>query len=165
MKQGLYLTTALALLVCGPAFATENGTQHYPIGVNSVAAGNLPLPGMLQYFDYAQMATTPVDMDNNGNKINNKFDLTAVANASRFLYTWTPQIGPFHYTSGIVVPIVSLNLHVAGMHGSDFHPGDIDLQNYLGGATADHKFFYFFGLDTYVPTGDYSRNALINTGL
>jgi hypothetical protein len=64
-----------------------------------------------------------------------------------------------------VQPIVNLNLHVAEMHGHVFNLGDMDIQNYLGGHTADHRFFYYFGLDTYVPSGRYSTSNLINTGL
>jgi hypothetical protein len=65
--------------------------------------------------------------DGNGNRVGIPFRLVAVANAFCLMYTWTPDIGPFHYTTGIVLPIVHLDLRMAGMHGSDFNAGNIDI--------------------------------------
>jgi hypothetical protein len=144
--------------------ATENGTQQYPVGVNSLADGFLPAPGSLQYYDYLQWSNADHQNDGHGNRVGTPFRLLAVANAFRFMYTWTPDIGPFHYATGIVLPIVYLDLKVAGMHGSDFNAGNVDIQNYLGASNASHTFFYFFGLDTYVPSGHYDHDALISTG-
>lgn len=146
------------------AGATENGTQQYPIGVNSLADGFLPAPGTLQYYDYFLWSNANHQNDNNGNRVGIPFNLTVWANAFRFMYTWTPEVGPFHYATGLVLPVVGLDLKVAGLHGSDFNTGNINIQNYLGASNSSHTFFYFFGLDTYVPTGHYDRNALISTG-
>jgi hypothetical protein len=164
MKKFAYACAAATILAAGPALATENGTQNYPIGVNTVADGYLPPPGMLQYLDYFQEADSPASKNGSGNAASHGFNLTATANASRFLYTWGPEIGPFHYTTGLVVPVVYLDLHVAGMHGHDFGTGNIDIQNYLGAHSQDKKLFYFFGLDTYIPTGNYKYENLISTG-
>jgi len=147
-----------------PVLATEGGTQHYPIGVNTIADGNLPVPGMLQLLTYSEVAINPVLTDGSGNKALPKFDLAVEAEAFRFLYTWDVPIGPFHYTTGLVAPVVNLDLNVMGAKGHDLNMGDLDIQNYLGAATPDHKLFYFFGLDTYVPSGHYSASSMINTG-
>jgi len=159
-----------ALCICSlagfaeSALASENGTQHYPIGVNTVADGNLPIPGMLQLLSYSQFANTPDITNGSGSKALAKFDLKAEAEAVRLLYTWTPEIGPFHYTTGLVLPLVNLDLDVMGNRGHDFDLGDLDIQNYLGYASPDHKLFYFFGFDTYLPSGHYNSSSLINTG-
>lgn len=156
---------ASLLALASPALATENGTQHYPIGVNTVADGNLPPPGMLQLLNYFQVNTNPVLTNGAGDKALPKFDLSAEANAVRFLYTWKFPIGGFHYTSGLVVPVVNLDLDVMGNRDHDTDLGDIDIQNYLGHVSEDHKIFWYAGLDTYVPTGHYRLQNLINTGL
>jgi hypothetical protein len=148
----------------GSAQATENGTQHYPIGVNTIADGNLPPPGMLQLLSYAQVADSPAVVDSSGHKVVPNFDLGVDAEALRFLYTFKPAIGPWHYTAGFVQPFVNLDLDVMGTKGHDFNLGDLDIQNYLGYVSPDHKVFYSFGIDTYVPTGHYNKSALINTG-
>jgi hypothetical protein len=157
---------ALAVLAfaAGQACATENGTQHYPIGVNTVEDGALPPPGMLQLLNYFQGSTDPVITDGAGHKALPKFDLGAEADAPRLLYTWPMMIGPFHYTTGLVQPFVHLNLDVMGEKNHDYDLGDADIQNYLGYASPDHRLFYYFGLDVYVPTGHYRQKDLINTG-
>jgi hypothetical protein len=132
--------------------------------VNTIADGNLPPPGMLQFLSYSQAATNPVLADNFGNKALPKFNLAVEAEALRFLYTWNFPIGSLHYTTGLVAPIVNLDLNVMGTRGHDFGVGDIDIQNFVGYASSDHTLFYSFGVDTYVPTGNYSAAKLINTG-
>jgi len=166
MNKKILITACLCstLALAQPALATENGTQHYPIGVNTIADGNLPIPGMLQLLSYSQYADNTSLVNGSGGKAVPNFDLQAEAEAVRFLYTWQPQIGPFHYTTGLVVPGVGLQLNVMGDKGRDLNLGDLDIQNYLGYASPDHKLFYFFGLDTYLPTGHYNSSALINTG-
>jgi hypothetical protein len=156
---------AMGLTCSTAAWATENGTQHFPIGVNTISAGNLPPPGMLQYLDYLQVAPSPESHGADGKNTGANFDLTAEANASRFLYTWKGvSIAGLNYTTGLVVPIVNLNLNVNGAHGHNTSIGDIDVQNYLGGHNQSHTLFYFFGLDTYIPTGSYNVNRMINVG-
>jgi hypothetical protein len=163
-KIHVALCACLIATLAKPAYATEGGTQHYPIGVNTIADGNLPTPGMLQMLTYSEVALNPVLTDGSGNKAVAKFNLAVEAEAFRFLYTWDPQIGPFHYTTGLVAPIVNLDLNVMGARGHDLDMGDLDIQNYLGYASPDHSLFYFFGLDTYIPTGHYDKSTLINTG-
>ena len=150
--------------LCAAAHATENGTQHYPVGVNTIADGNLPPPGMLQLLSYSQISTNPVLTDSVGNKALPKFNLTAEAEALRLLYTWDFPIGSLHYTTGVVAPIVNLDLNVMGTKGHDFGMGDLDIQNFLGYASPDHVLFYSFGVDTYIPSGNYKKTNLINTG-
>ncbi len=158
------ICTCLLAASAEPAFATEDGTQHYPIGVNTVADGNLPIPGMLQLLTYSEFADNPALANGSGNKAVPKFDLKVEAEAFRFLYTWDMPIGPFHYTTGLVAPIVNLDLNVMGAKGHDLDMGDLDIQNYLGYASPDHELFYFFGLDTYIPSGPYNASTLINSG-
>ncbi|GAN80544.1 SphA family protein [Acidocella aminolytica] len=165
MKKTLPLIISLTMLPALPAFATEGGTQEYPIGVGTVANGNFPLPGMLQYFNYTELQESPEYNNGSGHSAVPRFHLMVLANASRFLYTWKPAIGPFHIVSGLVIPVANLDLRADGLHGHDFGVGDLGFQNYFGYANASHSIFMHFGLDLYAPTGDYNKNALINTGL
>lgn len=152
-------------LQSSPAFATETGIQEYPVGVNTVADGNMPPPGMLQMLSYTQYFNSNKLSDGRGNFAVPQFALSAEAEAPRFLYTWEPAIGPFHYTSGIVTPITHINSTVLGEHGHETGVGDINLQNYLSVAAADHSLFWYFGLDLYAPTGEYHSTAAVNQGL
>jgi hypothetical protein len=63
---------------------------------------------------YTEVAINPVLTDSSGNKALAKFDLAVEAEAFRFLYTWDVPVGPFHYTTGVVAPIVNLDLDVMG---------------------------------------------------
>ncbi len=167
------LTPAACLLIAattwtlgaGPASATEGDNQHYPVGVNSVSDGTLPPPGMLQLLSYTAYSQSSKLSDGSGNKAVPQFGLDVEAEAPLFRYTWEPEIGPFHYTTGFVVPITHVESNVVGTHGRVARFGDIDLQDYLGYASPDGSLFYFFGLDVYMPTGNYAPDRGTNLGL
>jgi hypothetical protein len=154
--------------IAGPALASENGNQHYPIGVATAADGLLPPPGMLLLLDYQQFYQATDLVDGNGNKIvpDTDFKVSVQANAPRLLYTWKkPVIGNyFTVTTGIVVPVVNVRVRGFGRQNKTFNIGDIDVETYLGHVSADHKVFWFFGLDTWLPTGKYDKNSLANPG-
>jgi hypothetical protein len=167
MKTFLKLALAAIVLdiVPGAASATENGLQHYPIGVNTTANALLPLPGMLEFEDYNVAEWGDQLMGNNGRPLPLSFQLHAQVDAMRFLYTWKSiQIGPFYYTTGFVPPIVHSNVSIGDEHGDATNVGDMDIQNYLYYAGPTHKLFYYFGWETYIPTGRYNQNNLVNIG-
>jgi hypothetical protein len=161
------IAAALSLaLAAPPAFATENGTQHYPVGINTVTAGNLPPPGGLLLLDYVQSATMPRLAGADGAAVPMDFKLTAVTNATRLLYTWKGvSVAGLNYSTGLVVPLVDLRARIGRESGHDAGVADLDLQNYLGGHSADHTLFYLFGLDLSLPTGHYAKDSVVNTGL
>lgn len=169
-KQRFFTAGMLCMIaVCfiglsAPAWASENGSQHYPIGVLTVQNGTMPPPGMLQLQNYFLSLSSGSLANNTGGNAAPNFSLYVQADAPRFLYTWKPKIGPFHYSNGFVFPITHLSLSVAGAHDSDFHPGDIDIANYLSYASANHKLNYYFGFETYLPVGAYNKNNLVNAG-
>jgi hypothetical protein len=154
----------LALAACvatTSVLASENGTQHYPVGINTVTAGNMPPPGTLEYMNYMQEASMTAL---NGPPAP-EFGLTAITNASRLLYTWpSVSMSGLNVSTGLVIPVVHLDMRVGGLHGSAFNLGDIDIQNYVSGADSSHTLFYFAGFDVNPPTGRYDRGAIINTG-
>ncbi len=155
----------LALLTASPVLASENGTQHYPVGINTVTAGNLPPSGRLEYFNYVQDASMTSLNEPDGPTPAPKFKLDVLTSASRLLYSWPGlTVAGLHVSSGVVIPIVHLNVKLAGQNRGAAGIGDIDIQNYLSGSTIDKKLFYFVGLDVTPPTGHYIKNALVNAG-
>lgn len=163
-----FAMTAMLVTVFGlsrPAEATENGVQHYPIGSLTVASGTLPPPGMLQWLNYGVATWNPNLAGNQGTNAVPDFSLSTWAEAPRFLYTWSnAMVGPFHYTTGLVTPFIHADLNVEGHTGRDTNFGDIDIENYLGYASPDHKLFYYFGFETYMPTGHYNKHDLLSVG-
>jgi hypothetical protein len=154
------------LLATTPALATEYGTQHYPVGINTVAAGNLPPPGMLQYLNYFQVVSMPTSRGPDGAAAVPDFNISVVTNAARFLYTWKSiSVGSLNYSTGLVIPVVRLDLQVHGRSGRDFSVGDLNFQNYLSGANSDHSLFYRLGVDLAAPTGHYNKNDVVSVGL
>lgn len=165
MRRSL-IGCALLVSCAAPAWASETGSQPYPIGVNTVANGNLPPPGMMTVGNYSLAAWNNSLAGNDGGNAVRKFSLPVQADAVRILYTWENiHIGPFHYTTGLVPTLAHTKLSINGLRGSQTQFANLDIQNYLGYASPDHKVFFYFGLDTYVPTGPYDKDKLVNIGL
>lgn len=162
----LVASIGIGALVAVPAWASENETQHYPVGINTVATGILPPPGMVQYLDYFQIADLSGDRGSDGEVTNPNKKLTAITNAPRVLYSWKGvSIAGLHWTTGVVLPLVHLDLKVApGLQGRDFSLADVDIQNYLSGHNATHTLFYSVGFDATLPTGHYDTDQLVSTG-
>ena len=167
MKQtkALLPSLALAALCATPALATENGLTEYPIGVNTVWPGLLPRPGDTYFFDYTQYYDAQALAGPNGENAAPGFHADIGVTALRLLHTWKLPVGPFTVTSGIVTPILSSDLHVAGLSGNAFGLLDLTLQPvYLGYVNPAHTLFTYFGIDIFLPTGDYDARSLVNLG-
>jgi hypothetical protein len=165
-ERSLLAVVTCAVLASGVAQATENGNEEYPIGVNTVLPGIQPPPGHTEYYDYFAFYDAGSDVGANGSKAVPGFHVNVVANAFRVLHTWDINLGPISFTSGIVVPLVHLDIDAAGHSGSDWTLGDIDLQTlYVDYHNQTHTLFGFGGLDIYLPTGHYNSQDLANVGL
>jgi len=166
MMRKLLTGVAIAsLCLAAPAGATENGQQHFPIGVNTIAAGIAPLPGTIELQNYTQFAWSNQLIGNNGVGGSKDFDLNLQIDAPRFLYTSPWSLGPFHYTGGLITPIAHGTLNAFGSSDEKTSFGDVDIENYLSYASPNHKLFTYFGLETWIPVGAYNRSALLNIGL
>lgn len=160
------LVVAASLTLIQQAHATENGQNASPVGVNTVLTGILPAPGHAVYLDYLQFYNATETVNAKGDSIVPDFHAQLMVNASRFLYTWKPGIDNFHITSGFVIPVIlRASLSTPTKSGNNGGISDITLQPIEVGYTdPNHHLFGWFGLDIFIPTGQYSSHATVNIG-
>src|ERR1700722_13847748 len=111
------LVMTLASILSGGVDATENGLDIYAVGVNTVLDGILPPPGDTRFYNYTQYYVAKKFAGSNGESVVPGFSSTVYATGSRIIHTWGPTFGPFTFSSGIVVPILHLNLDTPGGNG------------------------------------------------
>ncbi|CAB3771615.1 MULTISPECIES: SphA family protein [Burkholderia] len=160
--------TVVVLLAtaCTGAIATENGQQSYPLGVNTVLDGILPYPGTTQFYNYTVFYTANRFAGSNGGSSIPGFKSNVFIDSPRVLHTWSPMLGPFTMTSGIVVPVVHANVSVFGSSDSRWGLGDVVVHAMtLGYADPAHYFFSAFAFDFALPSGKFSPNHVANTGI
>lgn len=162
---GLYAAAAALTIVATTASATENGTTHYPVGVNTLGDGYMPLPGTLEFRNYTVGHWSNTLADGSGDESVPGFHNSGAVDAMRVLYTFEPPIGPFHYTLGGVLTAAYNHLDVGAESDQATNLGDFDLQNYLSYHSPDKKLFMYFGVDIYLPTGRYDKTELVNPGM
>jgi hypothetical protein len=158
---------AMMLGVAPLTYASENGQSSYPVGVNTVLNGLLPAPGQTYYYDYFLVYHAGQFNDGHGDSSVPAFRAHVIVNASRIVHTWETPIGPFTAASGVVLPLANINNAIAGNHEHDTAQGDVIVHSLFLGYTNDaHNVFGFFApLDVLLPTGEYNKNSIANTGL
>lgn len=164
LKAGV-IVVSLYMIAVPKVFATETGTTHYAVGVNTLGDGYMPQPGTLELRNYTVFHWSHTEAGNSGNETVPGFKNTGAINAMRFLYTFEKPIGPFHYTLGAAAPIIEYNdVDTSSSSNHTTNLQDFDLQNYLSYHTRNKKLFLYFGLDVYAPTGNYNKNDVVNIG-
>ncbi|MFM0110760.1 transporter family protein [Paraburkholderia nemoris] len=78
----------------GKAYATENGQQTYPIGIDTVLNAIVPAPGTTQFYDYSTFYTASRFVGQNGGSAIPGFKVNVFAMAPRVLHTWGDTLGP-----------------------------------------------------------------------
>jgi len=135
------------------AFATENGGQNYPFGVNTILPGVAPPPGQTWWQNYNVYYSADRFNDGNGNSLIPGFRLDVAAYAPRLFHSWDVHIGPFGLASALVVPFVYAGAKTALTSDHDFDIGDPTIQPlYLTYANGAKTFFAYGGVDFFVPT-------------
>lgn len=150
------------------AFATENGLGHYPVGVNTLAAGILPTPGEGEMATYSMYSNETYFAGPDGKGEIPGFDTSVSTFVPRVLYTLPETLTSLHLpvTVGAVFPLVNLNINMPGQpHGHILGLGDIDLETDIQFNSPRNGFFSYGGLVTYLPTGSYNQHRLANLGL
>jgi hypothetical protein len=160
----LFGITALLVSVAGPlAEASENGAAHYPTGTNTIEAALMPPPGASLWLNYITSYTANQFNNSNGDSAVPGYRISAEAEAARLLHTWT-AIDGVAWTSGIIFIASEANLHVPNRSGSGGGFGDLVIQPVLLTA-AFGDLHVLGGFDVSLPTGNYSKDKLVNPGL
>ncbi len=166
-KYSLAAIAAVALLTTN-SFATEGGGGAYPNGAEGFMAGAVPPPGFY-YLNYLNHYGADKLMDNNGNEIGD-FELKAIANVSRFVYTSPIKILGGYWGGQVIIPLVTLDAKLSINPGpgkvfddSDSGLGDIVIDPFLV-SWHSKNWHQAIGLDIILPTGSYDKNRPVNVG-
>jgi len=155
---------ALCISLTGPpAGASENGAAHYPTGTNTIEAALMPPPGDSLWLNYITYYTADRFNNSNGDSAVPGYRVSAEAEAARLLHTWT-AIDGVAWTSGIIFIASDADLHVPNRSGSGGGLGDLVIQPVLLTA-AFGNLHVLGGFDVSLPTGNYSKDKLVNPGL
>jgi hypothetical protein len=157
------ITALLESMTAPLAGASENGAAHYPTGTNTVAPALMPPPGESLWLNYLTYYTADRSNNSNGDSAVPGYHVSAVAEAARFLHTWL-SIDGMAWTSGIVIVANDAHLQVPHRSGSGGGLGDLVIQPVLLTA-AFGDLHVLAGFDVSLPSGDYSKDNLVNPGL
>lgn len=161
----LALALAIAGTYAGATQATENGTDNYPVGVNTVLDGLLPPPGETRFYNYTQYYVANRFNGANGQSAIPGFRLEVFADAPRVVHTWGAMLGPFTLSSGVIVPVLHLGLDTPGGNGRRTGIGAVTVHPlFLGYVNASHSLFATLGADVGLPLGSYRAERIANTG-
>lgn len=165
-RGAMAATAAMAPLLAAPVNATENGQTHYPVGVNTIMNGALPPPGETGFYLYSQYYDSTRLNDGNGRSLDPDFQANVYAAVPRIVHTWHQRVGPFHLSSGLILPMTRVDLRAFGSRDTSTGFGDPVLAPlYLNYANATGTFFAHGGPEIYVPLGKYDKDRLANNGL
>ncbi len=142
------------------------GGDHYPNGAEDFLVGMAPPPGFY-LVDYNYFYFSHEFKDNSGDTINkgplDDFSLRVYANVLRFIYITKFRILKANYGAHIFIPWVEVNANCKGFHVHKKGLGDIIIDPFI--LTWHSKYIHaVFGIDIYVPTGEYDKYRPINIG-
>jgi hypothetical protein len=161
--QLFQITALLIALAASTTRASENDAAHYPTGTNTIEPAMMPAPGASLWLNYITYYTADRSNNSNGDPAVPGYLVSAVAEAARLLHTWT-SIDGVAWTSGIVLIASDTDLHVPHRYGSGGGLGDLVIQPVLL-TVAFGNLHVLGGFDVSLPTGNYSKDKLVNPGL
>lgn len=145
------------------AAATGNG---YTPGSEGVLAGTVPPQGV-HYRQYNVFYDTDTLKDDNGDKINNGFDLNVFAQAHRLIYISPKKILGADYGFSVILPVISTDFEVGPsgnrMKDSDIGVGDLFLEPLILGWHGP-RYDIALGLGFNLPTGDFDSKEVASPG-
>jgi hypothetical protein len=156
MYSKTILQLAVPALLFSPLAHAFEGPQQYPLGAENFMAGALPPPGgyFTNYLGYYQGDYR----DNDGNRVPGA-NVSAVFDALRYDYVTKYKIFGGDWAVHAIVPVVSqkLELPYPGFANDRiFGLGDIVIDPLIIGWHFPPDWHLIFGLDIYLPTGQYS---------
>jgi hypothetical protein len=161
-------TSALATLACiaafgGAANATEGGGSAYPAGAEGYTCCAIPPPGLYGMV-YGQHYDTTTLRNNSGDRIPVPgFKVTANALVPRLIYVTPKTIFGGQLALEALLPLVDLEVDVAGASDSRSGPADLIVGAALGWHLSP-KLHTLQGFDIFVPVGSYDSGRLANLG-
>ncbi len=157
----VFTIMAFAVVPFGTGMAADN---EYPNGIEGIKAASVPPPGYY-YKMYNVYYAADTVTDNDGNDIDNDFDLTLFVNSHRFLWVSDWKILGADYAADIIVPIFNVDLEIgaAGLDSSETGLGDICIEPFVLGWHGP-KFDAAFALAFFAPTGKYDKKEPASPG-
>jgi hypothetical protein len=163
LRLHLEMAALLVLTAASTAGASENGADHYPTGTNTVEPALMPLPGDSLWLNYLTYYTADRFNNSNGDSAVPGYRVNAFVEAARLLHTWI-SIDGIAWTSGGVIIANDAHVQVPHRSGSGGGLGDLVIQPVLLSATFG-DLHLLAGFDVSLPSGDYSKDNLVNPGL
>ncbi len=163
MKRFLILLCCFAILST-TAFA--GGGDHYPNGAEDFLVGAVPPPGFYA-IDYNYFYFADEYKDNSGDTINSgpldDFSLRVYGNILRLIYVSKTKILGANYAAHMFIPYVEVNANSKAFHVHKKGLADIIVDPFI---LAWHSKYLHaaFGIDIYIPTGEYDKHRPVNIG-
>lgn len=156
-----HLLGVSCLLTTAQSVASENGSGNYGVGVQTVAAGLLPPPGMTLFNGYLVYYTADSFRDDKGDSMIPGFQADLHVQALRAVHTWGTYKG-FTLTSSLIFESIDADIEAAGQEDADFGPTLVDIEPlHVGIQLGD--WYLQTGTYFWIPIGDYDRTALVNS--
>jgi len=139
-------------------------TGHYVNGIEGIKGASIPPPGFY-YRMYNIFYNADTMTDENGDDMNNDFDLTVFANVHRFLWVSDKKILGAEFGADIFIPLVytDFEIGVASLTDDDFGLGDIAIEPFLL-SWRRARYDAAFGIAFYLPTGSYDKKEPASPG-
>ncbi|QAR33291.1 transporter [Geovibrio thiophilus] len=151
----------LLLLFLVSAFSPANA-QDYALGSEGIKAASIPGPGFY-YVMYNQYFSSDEFRDRSGDKIDNPPEIKTFANVHRFIWMTKKKILGADYGMNLIIPAVYVDIETAAGDDSEFNIGDTTIEP-LTLAWHGKRYDAVFGAAMYLPTGEYDKSDLANTG-
>lgn len=164
----LVLLTIMVLCTSATgASATEGGGGAYPNGAEDFMAGAVPPPGTY-FLDYFTWYSADSLSDNRGNNVDPDFKLDVTGNVFRFLHVTDKTFLGANWGMHVFIPVLNVDVTATTPGGkqssSKFGLGDIIIDPFILAWHFSKNLHAVAGLDIYLPTGEYNKNRLANTG-
>lgn len=160
----LIFATLVLALMSTTAFATEGGGGGgaYPNGAENFMLGALP-PAGTYFLDYLTYYQSNRYLDKNGVSVVPDFKLRVAVNGFRFLHMTKEQVLGGTWGMHVFIPVGRMDVTMGGRMQNKQGLADI-VVNPLLLAWHTKNFHYAIGLDTVIPTGQYSKTNIANLG-
>ncbi len=156
------LLAGVCAAVCGNARATEGGSDTIGEGAEAFFAGVLPPAGLYGLLYYTHYHASRLN-DSNGNSSVPGFKLDADVVIPRLVYMSNASMLGGRYGAYAVLPMQILSLDAGGASFNRTNLGDLIVSPALI-AWGSGALRTAAAIEFSLPTGQYDRNAVLNTG-